>query len=84
MVCCSLIIFLYCQDVGGDENWHVWSVDLDTQLARDLTPFQGVRADAIFVNKKHPQAPHPLSCIEFGPCFEQAISFDPDMAVRGF
>jgi hypothetical protein len=48
---------LLLQDVGGDENWHVWSVDLDTQLARDLTPFQGVRADALFVNKKHPQVP---------------------------
>ena len=49
------------QDVGGDENWHVWSVDLETQLARDLTPFQGIRADALFLNKKNPQVPtqHP-------------------------
>jgi hypothetical protein len=43
------------QDFGGDENWHVWSVDLETQLARDLTPFQGIRADALFLSKKHPQ-----------------------------
>ena len=34
----------YLQDLGGDENFHVYSVDLETKVVRDLTPFQGVRA----------------------------------------
>ncbi|BBZ02905.1 peptidase [Mycolicibacterium chitae] len=37
---------LYLQDGGGDENWHVYRVDLDAPgaAAVDLTPFPGVRA----------------------------------------
>ncbi|KMO72801.1 S9 family peptidase [Mycolicibacterium chubuense] len=36
---------LYTQDNGGDENWHIYRVDLDDPSARaaDLTPFPGVR-----------------------------------------
>lgn len=36
---------LYTQDNGGDENWHIYRVDLDepTSPAFDLTPFPGVR-----------------------------------------
>ena len=34
---------LYLQDTAGDENWHVFRVDLDDPSARavDLTPFPG-------------------------------------------
>ena len=35
---------LYTQDREGDENWHVYSVDLDTKAVLDLTPFDGVQA----------------------------------------
>jgi dipeptidyl aminopeptidase/acylaminoacyl peptidase len=37
---------LYLQDTGGDENWHVYRVDLDQpgSDAVDLTPFPGARA----------------------------------------
>lgn len=35
---------IYLQDTHGDENYHVFAVDLKTGLVRDLTPFQGVRA----------------------------------------
>ncbi|MET4428801.1 MULTISPECIES: S9 family peptidase [unclassified Mycolicibacterium] len=37
---------LYMQDNGGDENWHVYRVDLDDPdaAAVDLTPFPGARA----------------------------------------
>lgn len=35
---------LYIQDKGGDENWHVYNVDLDTNKITDLTPFDGVQA----------------------------------------
>ncbi|MFR9728392.1 alpha/beta fold hydrolase [Saccharopolyspora sp. MS10] len=36
---------LYLQDDGGDENWHVFRVDLDSPgaAAVDLTPFPGAR-----------------------------------------
>jgi dipeptidyl aminopeptidase/acylaminoacyl peptidase len=37
---------LYLQDNGGDENWHVYRVDLDDPDAPavDLTPFPGAKA----------------------------------------
>lgn len=37
---------LYLQDSGGDENWHVFRVDLDDPEAPavDLTPYPGARA----------------------------------------
>lgn len=37
---------LYAQDSGGDENWHVYRVDLENPDASpvDLTPFPGARA----------------------------------------
>lgn len=37
---------LYMQDSGGDENWHVYRVDLENPdtPAVDLTPFPGTRA----------------------------------------
>ncbi|MCU0236170.1 MAG: S9 family peptidase [Acidobacteria bacterium] len=44
----------YLQDLGGDENFHVYSVDLATKVVRDLTPFQGVRASNIMLDKKFP------------------------------
>ena len=40
---------LYLQDLDGDENWHVYGVDLTTGNVRDYTPFQGVRADILAV-----------------------------------
>jgi dipeptidyl aminopeptidase/acylaminoacyl peptidase len=44
----------YMQDLNGDENFHVYSVDLDTKVVRDLTPFQGIKAAGILVDKNHP------------------------------
>ncbi|UTH74820.1 S9 family peptidase [Chromobacterium sp. IIBBL 290-4] len=38
---------LYLKDKNGDENFHLYSVDLDSGETRDLTPFDGVRADII-------------------------------------
>ena len=35
---------LYVQDRAGDENWHVYTVNVDTGEARDLTPYEGVSA----------------------------------------
>src|ERR1700735_580692 len=38
---------LYLQDTGGDENWRLHDVDLETMQRRDLTPFDGVQAPLI-------------------------------------
>jgi dipeptidyl aminopeptidase/acylaminoacyl peptidase len=38
------IHLVYVQDEGGDENWHVYAVDVSRRTTRDLTPFPGVRS----------------------------------------
>jgi len=38
---------IYTRDFGGDENFHVFSVGLESDEGRDLTPFPGVRASII-------------------------------------
>ena len=35
---------LYIQDKGGDENWRLYSVNLDTGEIKDLTPIEGTQA----------------------------------------
>jgi dipeptidyl aminopeptidase/acylaminoacyl peptidase len=45
---------LYIQDSGGDENWHVYTVDLDTGDIRDRTPFDNVQARIVVHRKNFP------------------------------
>jgi dipeptidyl aminopeptidase/acylaminoacyl peptidase len=45
---------LYMQDHDGDENFHVYAVDVQTAKTRDLTPFEGVRADLAGLDRHHP------------------------------
>ena len=45
---------LYVQDVGGDEDWHLFDVDLDTGVTRDLTPFEAVQARVEDSDKRFP------------------------------
>jgi len=42
------------QDVGGNENWRLYAVDLKTDEMRDLTPFDGVQVRIVDVNKHFP------------------------------
>lgn len=44
---------LYFQDSGGDENYHLFSADLETRVVRDLTPFQGIRAENLLTDVRH-------------------------------
>jgi dipeptidyl aminopeptidase/acylaminoacyl peptidase len=44
---------LYVQDTGGDENWRLYDVDMDTMARRDLTPFDGIQARIIATSKRH-------------------------------
>lgn len=49
---------LYAQDVKGDENFHVWCVDLDSGAVKDLTPRgaeQKVRAEIEAVSYQFPK-----------------------------
>jgi dipeptidyl aminopeptidase/acylaminoacyl peptidase len=45
---------LYLRDAGGDENWRLYDVDLDTMERRDLTPFENIHAAIIGTSKRRP------------------------------
>ena len=45
---------LYLQDAGGDENWRLYSVDLESGKTRDLTPFDDVQAQVIDKSRHFP------------------------------
>lgn len=47
---------LYLRDTGGDENFHLYSVDLASGKARDLTPFPKTRAFVSGVSPLHPES----------------------------
>ncbi len=44
----------YLQDRGGDENFHLYLVDLETGEETDLSPFDGARAQPIAGSFRHP------------------------------
>ena len=45
---------LYLQDAGGDENWRLYDVDLESLERRDLTPFDKIHATIIGASKRRP------------------------------
>jgi len=45
---------LYTRDFDGDENDHLYLVDLETGETTDLTPFEGVKVTVYEHNKHHP------------------------------
>ena len=45
---------LYIRDEGGDENWHLYSVDLDSGEIIDLSPYEGVQAQMNAQSEKVP------------------------------
>ena len=45
---------LYVQDTGGDEDFHVYTVNLDSGEVADRTPFKKVQAQIIGTSHKHP------------------------------
>ena len=46
---------VYLQDADGDEDWHVYAVDLRTGETRDLTPLKGVAAQIEAVSYRDPE-----------------------------
>ena len=45
---------IYVQDSDGDENYHLYAVDVRTKQVRDLTPFEGVRAGLVGLSHRLP------------------------------
>ena len=43
------------QDKAGDENWHIYAVELKTGQIKDLTPFEGISAMFEGMSPKHPE-----------------------------
>ncbi|MGO1071089.1 prolyl oligopeptidase family serine peptidase [Lysobacter sp. CA199] len=48
---------LYLRDSGGDENFHLYAVDVGSEgPARDLTPYPKTRASVVRLAHRHPDA----------------------------
>jgi dipeptidyl aminopeptidase/acylaminoacyl peptidase len=45
---------MYLQDVGGNENWRLYSVNLETDKINDLTPYEDVQVRIVDRNKHFP------------------------------
>lgn len=45
---------IYVQDKGGNENYHLFAVDLDGKNQKELTPFDGVRVGILNTLKEQP------------------------------
>ncbi|MBE8988267.1 S9 family peptidase [Nostoc sp. LEGE 12450] len=45
---------IYMQDSDGDENYHLHLVNIHSKIVRDLTPFQGVKAELVELEPKFP------------------------------
>jgi dipeptidyl aminopeptidase/acylaminoacyl peptidase len=44
----------YLQDAGGDENWRLYSVDVQSQVTSELTPFENVQVQIVGHDKAFP------------------------------
>jgi dipeptidyl aminopeptidase/acylaminoacyl peptidase len=45
---------LYLQDVGGNEDFHLFAVDVAANKTRELTPHKGVRVQGVDLDEDHP------------------------------
>ena len=46
---------VYRQDTNGDENWHIYAVNITSNETKDLTPFKNISAYVQEVSYKFPQ-----------------------------
>ncbi|MGB5226818.1 MAG: S9 family peptidase [Eudoraea sp.] len=88
---------VYLMDNGGDENYHVYAVNLDGSDLKDLTPFEGVRTqfsdllkddkDHIIVqmNKNNPQVfePYKVNVVN-GELNQLYSNEDPSNPISGY
>ena len=47
-------VLLYLRDAGGDEDFHLYAVDVASGESRDLTPFEKTTAQVVGVSERHP------------------------------
>ncbi len=87
----------YAMDKGGDENFHVYGVDIDGSNAKDLTPYDGVKADIldllkdqkdyiiVSLNKNNPQVfePYKLNIVT-GEIKQLYTNDDPANPIQGY
>jgi len=45
---------MYLQDVGGNENWRLYGVNLETDQIHDLTPYEDVQVQIVASDKHFP------------------------------
>jgi dipeptidyl aminopeptidase/acylaminoacyl peptidase len=45
---------MYLQDVGGNENWRLYGVNLETDEIKDLTPYEDVQVRIVATDKHFP------------------------------
>ncbi len=88
---------VYLMDQGGDENYHLYAVNLDGSNQKDLTPFEGVQAqfsdllkedkDHIIVqmNKNNPQIFEPFKVnVVTGEIVQLYSNEDPNSPIVGY
>lgn len=88
---------VFIQDAGGDENYHLFSVDIHGSPAMDLTPYDGVRVEVlddlsddddfviISMNKNNPQLFEPYRLqLSTGNLEQLAIQDDPANAISSW
>lgn len=88
---------LYVMDQGGDENFHIYAVNIDGTEAKDLTPFKGVKAGIlsalkeqkdyiiISMNKNNPQIFEPYRLNVVTGALEQLFeNDDPANPIQGY
>jgi dipeptidyl aminopeptidase/acylaminoacyl peptidase len=46
---------LYKQDSNGDENYHIFGINLTTKKLQDYTPFAGTKSDVLAIDKHFPE-----------------------------
>ena len=47
---------LYLRDTGGDEDFHLYAVNLSDGSSKDLTPFKKTNAEVYGISDQHPDA----------------------------
>ena len=88
---------VYLMDQGGDENYHVYAVNIDGTDQKDLTPFEGIQAqfsdllkddkDHIIVNmnKNNPQVFEPYKInVVTGQIEQLYTNEDPSSPIVGY
>lgn len=88
---------LYVMDTGGDENIHIFAVDLDGKNGIDLTPYEGVKANLlndlkeqkdyiiVSMNKDNKQVFEPYKVnVNTGESVKLFTNDDPANSIQGY